>query len=182
MLDCKIGSMIGTPLASNSLTRTREHLAYARILVKNDISKDLKSLPEFLPLVTTDGRDFDQKVCYELIPYFCDHCKIVGHDIKHYSLISVKNKAETAPEDKLEVENGGKNLPEVVGSTGMVIGGVEKVIGDDLAVARAGERLREDLEKVIGTMETVRRKRSSAVVVAGAGERLIGGDGSPSQL
>lgn len=94
---------------------------------------------------------------------------MIGTPLASNSL-TVKNTAETAPEDKLEVENGGKNLPDVVGRTGMVIGGVEKVIGDDLAVARAP-----------GPWETVRRKRSSAVVVAGAGERLIGGDGSPSQ-
>lgn len=81
----KIGSMIGKPVASDSLTQSREHLAYARVLVEIDISKDVNDLPKHLTLVSTSGMEFAQKVCYEYIPYFCDHCKIVGHDSKHCS-------------------------------------------------------------------------------------------------
>lgn len=152
----KIGSMIGNPLASDSLTRSRDHLAYARILVEIDVSKDLKSLPDSLPLVTTDGKDFDQKVCYELIPYFCDHCKVVGHDTKHCSLIPAKNETETAPEAKMEAENGGNESPEVGGS-------METVTGTQ------------------GPWEIVRRKRAPVTAAAGAGEFLIGEGGCPSQ-
>lgn len=66
----KIGSMIGNPLTSDLLTQNREHLAYARILVEIDISKDRSSLPVFIPIVTTNGAEYDQKVSYEYIPFF----------------------------------------------------------------------------------------------------------------
>lgn len=166
----KIGSMIGNPLASDSLTRSREHLAYARILVEIDISKDLKSLPESLPLVTTDGKDFDQKVCYELIPYFCDHCKVVGHDIKHCSLILSKNETETTPEEKSEKTIGEEKLPDVAGSMDAGAGAVGKESRRDLGVVGAP-----------GPWEIVRRKRTSATVVAGAGGESIGEGDLPSQ-
>lgn len=135
-----------------------------------DISKDLKSLPEYLPIVTTDGKDFDQKVCYELIPYFCDHCKVVGHDIKHCSLIPAKNVIETAPEEKSETKNGGNVLPEVAGNIDTGFGAVGDEGRGKLAVVGAP-----------GPWEIVRRKKTSGTVVAGAGEKLIGEGGCPSQ-
>lgn len=65
----KIASKIGTPLTTDLLTQNREHVAYARILVEIDVSRDRSELPKYIPIITTKGTELNQKVDYEYIPY-----------------------------------------------------------------------------------------------------------------
>lgn len=121
----KIGSWIGTPITSDFLTQTRDHVAYARVLVEIDVTKDRKDLPEFLPIVTTKGEEFMQKVTYEYIPHYCKECKTVGHDWNHCNTNLEKIGPKMDPGDKNMVGNGKKHTPETSGSQEHAIG-VEK--------------------------------------------------------
>ncbi|KAK4422083.1 hypothetical protein Salat_2159300 [Sesamum alatum] len=72
----KIGSRLGTPIATDTLTRKMERVSYARILVEVDASKLLVDNVEFiLPNSVTRK----QPVVYEFTPKFCLDCSRYGH-------------------------------------------------------------------------------------------------------
>ncbi|GFQ03527.1 hypothetical protein PHJA_002496500 [Phtheirospermum japonicum] len=81
-LDCwtqnalyKIGRKIGRPLATDEVTSNKERIAFARLLVEADISKELvRSVNIRLP----SGKLRQQRVVYEFIPKFCSTCRRLG--------------------------------------------------------------------------------------------------------
>ncbi|XP_042460690.1 uncharacterized protein LOC122044228 [Zingiber officinale] len=82
-LDCwsqfvlsKIGSEVGKPLYIDNLTRTRERLEYARLMV------DILAIGERdheVPITLPTGVQVDLKIIYEMVPYFCQTCNKLGH-------------------------------------------------------------------------------------------------------
>ena len=82
-LDCwndralsKIVSRVGKPITTDKLTRTKERLSYARVLVEVDASKDLVTSVEMrLPT----GVVYSQLVVFEVIPKYCKKCRSFGH-------------------------------------------------------------------------------------------------------
>ena len=72
----KIDSVLGKPVQSDMLTSTMSRLSYARVLVKVNLLSDLRySIEDTLP----NGSLLHQQVIYETLPWFCKHCKTLGH-------------------------------------------------------------------------------------------------------
>jgi hypothetical protein len=68
-------SMVGTPLATDSLTAKRVRISYARVLVDVDLSQPLcREVLVTLP----DGIKISQLIHFEHIPNLCDMCKSFG--------------------------------------------------------------------------------------------------------
>lgn len=150
----KIGSLIGKPISSDLLTQTREHLAYARIMVEIDISSDRELLPPFITLINTTGQEYVQKVTYEYIPYYCDLCNGVGHNKSHCSM---NTDEKTCPAQR-EMKAGRKEDSEIIG---IITGKMEGENGR-IGPAQADK--------------PVRRKILDENTGAGAGEQLVGVD------
>ncbi|XP_074570567.1 uncharacterized protein LOC141827233 [Curcuma longa] len=73
----KVGSEVGKPLYTDSLTRTRERLGYARLMVEIPTFEDrIHEVPITLPT----GVQVDLKIIYETTPAFCQKCNRMGHD------------------------------------------------------------------------------------------------------
>lgn len=74
----KIGSRVGTPMYTDSLTRTRKQYNYARMLVEIDASKELVN---FVDMRLLNGETRKQFVEYEFVPKYCTDCKQLGHSL-----------------------------------------------------------------------------------------------------
>ncbi|KAL6561399.1 hypothetical protein OROMI_017000 [Orobanche minor] len=72
----RIASRVGTPLLTDKLTKTMQRIAYARVLVDVDVSKELL---KFVEIIDTRGISFQQKIEYEFVPRFCHACNRIGH-------------------------------------------------------------------------------------------------------
>ncbi|XP_020254286.1 uncharacterized protein LOC109831367 [Asparagus officinalis] len=75
----KIASAIGCLIATDRLTANRQRLAYARVLVEVKLTSPLL---DKINIQDPKGKQYTQKVNYELKPKWCDVCKQVGHDLK----------------------------------------------------------------------------------------------------
>ncbi|XP_074318667.1 uncharacterized protein LOC141655486 [Silene latifolia] len=73
----KIASKLGKPLYADPVTTHKERLGFARILVELDV---FKPIPEELLLHSPFGGSFLQRIVVEWMPYFCQHCKKLGHE------------------------------------------------------------------------------------------------------
>ena len=72
----KIVSRVGKPITTDKLTRTKERLSYARVMVEVDASKKLVTAVEIrLPT----GVVYSQLVIFEVIPKYCKKCRTFGH-------------------------------------------------------------------------------------------------------
>ncbi|XP_020251160.1 uncharacterized protein LOC109828610 [Asparagus officinalis] len=85
----KITSVIGRPITTDKLTANRQRLAYARVLLE---VKMPAPLPDQILIQGPNGKQYNQKVIYELKPRWCDYCKQVGHDSKVCRRHSVTQK------------------------------------------------------------------------------------------
>ncbi|XP_074288965.1 uncharacterized protein LOC141614110 [Silene latifolia] len=74
----KIASKIGTPMYADPVTTNKERLSFARLMIEVDVSQ---KLPEDILLYTPYGQVL-QRVVFEWLPYYCTHCKKLGHDVK----------------------------------------------------------------------------------------------------
>ncbi|KAG6473428.1 hypothetical protein ZIOFF_067344 [Zingiber officinale] len=71
-----IGSEIGRPMYTDKLTRTRERLTYARLLVEVSVNDErIREVPITLPT----GAQLGLRIIYEVMPDFCDDCRRHGH-------------------------------------------------------------------------------------------------------
>jgi len=82
-LDCwneralsKIMSRVGKPISTDKMTRTKERLSFARVLVEVDASKELVT---GVDLRLPTGEVYNQQVVFEFYPKYCKKCKIFGH-------------------------------------------------------------------------------------------------------
>ncbi|XP_020266409.1 uncharacterized protein LOC109841898 [Asparagus officinalis] len=76
----KISSIIGRPITTDKLTANRQRLAYARVLIEVDLPA---TLPDQITIQSPNGKQYQQRVIYEMKPRWCDFCKSVGHDALH---------------------------------------------------------------------------------------------------
>ncbi|XP_074297877.1 uncharacterized protein At4g02000-like [Silene latifolia] len=72
----KVASTIGNPICADEHTTNKTKLAFARILVDVDLSKEL---PNAVKLSTPYRGIVLQKIEYEWLPYFCSTCQRIGH-------------------------------------------------------------------------------------------------------
>ncbi|KAL8129002.1 hypothetical protein V2J09_018157 [Rumex salicifolius] len=87
-------SKIGVPIHTDMLTRTKEKLEYARVLIEIDLNVPLKSN---VPLKFSNGKVRKYDVFYENLPTFCTRCKSFKHATGSCKVLSdaeVRDKAE----------------------------------------------------------------------------------------
>ena len=82
-LDCwnaralsKIVSKVGKPISTDRMTRTKERISFARVLVEVDASKELITVVE---VVLPTGVVYEQRVIFEVAPIYCKKCNAFGH-------------------------------------------------------------------------------------------------------
>ncbi|KAK6161317.1 hypothetical protein DH2020_004698 [Rehmannia glutinosa] len=73
----KIASLVGTPITTDRLTRTKGKMEYARVFVEVDVSKELVRSVNII----AKGYSYDQEVIYENEPKFCSKCNRIGHSL-----------------------------------------------------------------------------------------------------
>ncbi|KAI5666798.1 hypothetical protein M9H77_16651 [Catharanthus roseus] len=74
----KICSKIGNPLCTNAMTRKKDRISYARVLVIVDV---VKALVLVVPIMMPNG-NIREHVIYENLPKFCLGCKIMDIRLK----------------------------------------------------------------------------------------------------
>ncbi|XP_074293049.1 uncharacterized protein LOC141619947 [Silene latifolia] len=72
----KVASFVGRPICADEFTTNKSKLAFARILIEVDLSKDL---PTSVSFKTPFRGRVEQKIEYEWLPYFCQACRRIGH-------------------------------------------------------------------------------------------------------
>ncbi|XP_074305712.1 uncharacterized protein LOC141640934 [Silene latifolia] len=109
----KIACKIGTPLYADPVTTNKERLTFARIMVEVDLAKPL---PDFVGLQTPFMGQFMQQVIYEWLPYYCTHCKKLGHEQKVCKLIKKKEavKEKPGPTEQLQPTTTSEIPPTVI--------------------------------------------------------------------
>ncbi|XP_042396370.1 uncharacterized protein LOC121986466 [Zingiber officinale] len=89
-----IGSEIGRPMYTDKLTRTRERLTYARLLVEVSVHDErIREVPITLPT----GAQLDLRIIYEVMPDFCDDCRRLGHCKKDCKISSKHHPNRSQP-------------------------------------------------------------------------------------
>ena len=135
-LDCwnaralsKIVSKVGKPISTDMMTRTKERISFARVLVEVDASKELITVVE---VVLPTGVVYDQMVVFEVAPNYCKKCKAFGHgdvgcnkDIEGRQYMAYVPKRKSRP--------GGVDIRPLGGKQKVGEASVVKK-GDDLAV------------------------------------------------
>ncbi|XP_042396952.1 uncharacterized protein LOC121987120 [Zingiber officinale] len=87
-----IGSEVGKPLYTDSLTRSRERLEYARLLVEVPVIGDrIYEVPITLPT----GVQLDLRIVYEMMPEYCETCKKIGHRKEDYGCLPRTGRARS---------------------------------------------------------------------------------------
>lgn len=99
-----MASKIGRPLYTDMLTRTKERLDYARVLVEVDLSMELKSSVD---LKFSNNRVKRYGIFYEDLPTFCTHC----NSFKHPTGSCKSKKAIPPAQPSVEVASPPKITP-----------------------------------------------------------------------
>ncbi|XP_074282652.1 uncharacterized protein LOC141607191 [Silene latifolia] len=106
----KLASAVGDPIFADEHTTAKSKLAFARILVDVDLSKEL---PKAIKINSPYRGFLLQKVEYEWVPHFCTSCKRVGH-IKDRCNPNSKPKAKTVYRTKQSTQTAVPQKPAVV--------------------------------------------------------------------
>mgnify|MGYP001070461423 CR=1 FL=1 len=72
----KIGSILGVPIKTDKITKERQAIRYARLLVEMPIEGPF---PDHVDFFNEDGVLIRQQISYEWIPNKCTHCAMLGH-------------------------------------------------------------------------------------------------------
>ncbi|KAJ8420785.1 hypothetical protein Cgig2_030493 [Carnegiea gigantea] len=72
----KIGSLLGIPSKTDKVTRGKQVLRYARLLVEMPIEGPF---PEYIEFFNDDDLLIRQQVTYEWVPTKCAHCAMLDH-------------------------------------------------------------------------------------------------------
>lgn len=81
---------MGTPLMTNKLTKSMEHISYAPVLLDVDVSKPLV---QTVSIIEARGIPFDQEVCFEHEPDYYSSCHTISHATTHCKLTSAQGTA-----------------------------------------------------------------------------------------
>ncbi|XP_062103200.1 uncharacterized protein LOC133814224 [Humulus lupulus] len=73
----KIVSQLGKPLKVDSITKQKDKLNFARVMIEVSISQ---SFPSIISFINEQNRHMDVIVNYEWKPTICLQCKGVGHE------------------------------------------------------------------------------------------------------
>lgn len=93
-----LGSIFGRPLQTDKATAVVSHPSVARDMVEMDISK--KHSKEIW--IGSERNGYQQKVEFENLPNFCNHCKMHGHYISEYFILhpQLRNDKEASKDSK----------------------------------------------------------------------------------
>jgi len=146
-LDCwnaralsKIVSKVGKPITTDKLTRTKERLSFARVLVEVDVSTEVVTDVEIrLPT----GDVYHQLVISEFTPKFCSRCKSFGHVVDSCGKVS----------------EGGQHRPYVAGKNGPLVGGGKAGPGASKSVVRPADATEEEARVGDGAVRPVHSVR-----------------------
>ena len=72
----KLGSLLGTPIKTDKITKDKQAIRYARLLVEMPIEGPF---PEHIDFFNEEGVLTHQQVSYEWVPTKCCHCAMLGH-------------------------------------------------------------------------------------------------------
>ncbi|XP_060195284.1 uncharacterized protein LOC132624535 [Lycium barbarum] len=100
----KIAGLIGKPIKTDSATKLKERLVYARVMVEVPMNK---TYPEFVMFENERGQIVEQQVQYEWKPILCPHCKNFGHNAE------VCRKWLKEPETLKKLNSHKKEVPKV---------------------------------------------------------------------
>ncbi|XP_074298716.1 uncharacterized protein LOC141629641 [Silene latifolia] len=124
----KIASKIGSPLYADPVTTNKERLSFARVMVEVELSEPL---PDNVVINSPFMGQIIQDVEYEWLPYYCTHCKKLGHEkrvckqLKQHTKVTLKS--DTQEGKKLSETN---IVPETV---------VDDTLGDKALTTDSGE-------------------------------------------
>ena len=136
-LDCwnaralsKIVSKVGKPITTDKMTRTKERISFARVLVEVDASKELVKVVE---VMLPTGVVYDQLVVFEFTPKYCKKCKTFSHSDDGCNKVSEGGTHPIyVPKRKFQPGGVDKSYVDVVGCQG---GGRPSVGGSKLGEA-----------------------------------------------
>ncbi|KAK9733140.1 hypothetical protein RND81_04G046300 [Saponaria officinalis] len=97
----KIASKIGTPLYADPITTHKERLSFARVMIEVDVSI---ALPHHLVITSPYGQIF-QHIKYEWVPFYCGHCKKLGHEIQNCRIHKKLQRVQKPPEVVVALED-----------------------------------------------------------------------------
>jgi len=72
----KIGSLLGAPIKTDKITKEKQAIRYARLLMEMPIEGPF---PKHIDFFNEDGILIRQQVTYEWVPTKCTHCAMLGH-------------------------------------------------------------------------------------------------------
>jgi len=72
----KLGSLLGIPIKTDKITKDKQAIHYARLLVEMPIEGPF---PEHVDFFNEEGVLIRQQVSYEWVPTKCNHCAMLGH-------------------------------------------------------------------------------------------------------
>ncbi|XP_070057707.1 uncharacterized protein [Nicotiana tomentosiformis] len=73
----RMSSVLGNPIYDDECTTKEERISYVRVLVKINV---IVPLPRMIRVQDPKGKIFEQEVCYDWIPEYCEECLQVGHN------------------------------------------------------------------------------------------------------
>jgi hypothetical protein len=130
-----IASSIGTPICTDALASKsmfeRTFGQYARVLVDMDLTQTLR----YKVLVERKGYAFFVDLDYENLPEFCDHCKMIGHNVDVCKKLQYQENGTTAAEPKRKVisRNEKRYVQTRDGNVGKVTEVVDVEVSNHLA-------------------------------------------------
>ncbi|XP_074265521.1 uncharacterized protein LOC141587960 [Silene latifolia] len=104
----KVASFVGRPICADEPTTNKSKIAFARILVEVDLSKEL---PKGMTLQTPYRGTVLQKIVYEWLPYYCHTCHKIGHTMDRCN----KNKVRQVYQPKRPHHHDAKSDSDCVG-------------------------------------------------------------------
>jgi len=72
----KLGSLLGNPIKTDKITKDKQAIRYARLLVEMPIEGPF---PEHVDFFNEEGVLIRQQVSYKWVPTKCNHCAMLGH-------------------------------------------------------------------------------------------------------
>ncbi|XP_074299343.1 uncharacterized protein LOC141630419 [Silene latifolia] len=101
----KVASAVGNPICADEHTTNKSKLAFARILIDVDHSKEL---PKAIKINSPYRGTLLQSVAYEWVPHFCTCCKTIGHTKDRCNPAGKpKTKAVYRPKQPVSPQNSG---------------------------------------------------------------------------
>uniref|UniRef100_A0A803NQ60 DUF4283 domain-containing protein n=1 Tax=Cannabis sativa TaxID=3483 RepID=A0A803NQ60_CANSA len=109
----KIVGQLGKPLMEDAVTKDRERLSYARVLIEVQMDQQLPSMIDF---ENEYGLNISVSVKYEWKPIRCSHCSGIGHSAEECKKVVVPSKQQWVVKN----DNRKTNIPDVPDADGFI--------------------------------------------------------------